>query len=137
MESILVVDDEKNYTAVLNAVLEEEGFETFVANSGAKALEVIEREEIGLVITDMKMPVMDGQKATKILKAEAKTKDIPIILITAFDVADYKVIGHEAGADEFLNKPIKAPELKSRVKSLLHTKVYQDKLINLCVFLRK
>ena len=60
MESILVVDDEKNYTAVLNAVLEEEGFETFVANSGAKALEVIEREEISLVITDMKMPVMDG-----------------------------------------------------------------------------
>jgi CheY-like chemotaxis protein len=60
MESILVVDDEKNYTAVLSAVLEEDGFETFVANSGAQALEVLGREEISLVISDMKMPAMDG-----------------------------------------------------------------------------
>ena len=60
METILVVDDEKNYTAVLRAVLEEEGFETFIANSGAEALEVLDHEDIQLVITDMKMPGMDG-----------------------------------------------------------------------------
>jgi two-component system cell cycle response regulator len=74
------------------------------------------------------MPGIDGFEVTRRLKDSLETKDIPIILITASDNADYKVIGHEAGADEFLNKPVKAPELKSRVKSLLYTKDYQDKL---------
>ena len=73
MESILVVDDEKNYTAVLNAVLEEDGFETFIANSGAQALEVLEREEISLVISDMKMPVMDGLALLEKIKRRIPT----------------------------------------------------------------
>ncbi|MCP4296152.1 MAG: diguanylate cyclase, partial [Proteobacteria bacterium] len=77
---------------------------------------------------DVMMPGSDGFEVTRRLKGSSETRDIPIMLITAYDIADYKVIGHEAGADEFLNKPIKAPELKSRVKSLLLTKEYQDKL---------
>ena len=60
METILIVDDEKNYTAVLSAVLHEEGFETLTANSANEALTVIQNDTIDLVITDMKMPGMDG-----------------------------------------------------------------------------
>ena len=60
METILIVDDEKNYPRILGAVLEEEGFEIFTANSGPEALEILESSDVDLVLTDMKMPVMDG-----------------------------------------------------------------------------
>ena len=103
--------------------------EPFGAWSRRKIKEKKVNEECpDLILLDIMMPGMDGFEVTRRLKDIFETRDIPIILITAYDIADYKVIGHEAGADEFLNKPIKAPELKSRVKSLLHTKQYQDKL---------
>ncbi|MFY9704748.1 MAG: response regulator, partial [Desulfobacterales bacterium] len=60
METVLIVDDEKNYTRILGAVLEEEGFETLTANSGPEALEILEGSDVDLVLTDMKMPLMDG-----------------------------------------------------------------------------
>jgi len=62
METILIVDDEKNYPIILSAVLEEEGFETLKANSGFEALEILKSADIDLVLTDMKMPSMDGIK---------------------------------------------------------------------------
>jgi two-component system NtrC family response regulator len=109
MESILVVDDEKNYTAVLNAVLEEEGFETFVANSGAKALEVIEREEVSLVITDMKMPVMDGLALLE--KIKRRQPDMPVILMTAHGTVDKAVEAMQKGAYTFILKPFENERL--------------------------
>ena len=60
METILIVDDEKNYTLILAAVLEDEGFETLSANSGDEALEILSKSDVDLVLTDMKMPGMDG-----------------------------------------------------------------------------
>jgi two-component system cell cycle response regulator len=75
------------------------------------------------------MPEIDGFEVTRRLKAERQTRDIPIILVTALDGHDYKVLGYEAGADEFLNKPINTVELLTRMRSLLDMKLCQDKLV--------
>jgi two-component system NtrC family response regulator len=103
METILVVDDEKNYTAVLSAVLEEEGFETLTANSGVEALQIVEREEIGLVISDMKMPVMDGLALLENVKKRAP--DLPVIIMTAYGTVDKAVEAMQKGAYTFILKP--------------------------------
>jgi two-component system, NtrC family, response regulator len=103
MESILVVDDEKNYTAVLSAVLEEDGFDTFMANSGAQALEVLKKEEISLVISDMKMPAMDG--LTLLEKIKKRVPDMPVIIMTAHGTVDKAVEAMQKGAYTFILKP--------------------------------
>ena len=95
METILIVDDEKNYTAVLSAVLEEEGFETLTANSGQEALQLCEKEEISLVLSDMKMPVMDGLELLEKIKKRAP--DLPVIIMTAHGTVDKAVARGEIG----------------------------------------
>ena len=125
---ILIVDDEPLNVKLLAAILSADGYEVVSAYNGEQALEKVNEKCPDLILLDIMMPGIDGFEVTRRLKDNFETKDIPIILITAFDISDYKVIGHEAGADEFLNKPVKAPELKSRVKSLLRTKECQDEL---------
>jgi two-component system cell cycle response regulator len=125
---ILIVDDEPLNVKLLEAILSSDSYEFSRAFNGEQALKKVNEDYPDIILLDIMMPGMDGFEVTRRLKGSSETRDIPIILITAYDIADYKVIGHEAGADEFLNKPVKAPELKSRVKSLLHTKEYQDKL---------
>jgi len=125
---ILIVDDEPLNVKLLAAILSADSYDLLAGLFCEQALEIVDEACPDLILLDIMMPGIDGFEVTRRLKGSFETKDIPIILITAFDIADYKVIGHEAGADEFLNKPIKAPELKSRVKSLLRTKECQDKL---------
>jgi two-component system cell cycle response regulator len=125
---VLIVDDEPLNVKLFASILSVDGYDISSAFNGEQALEKVNEACPDLILLDIMMPGIDGFEVTRRLKGCVETKDIPIILITASDNADFKVIGHEAGADEFLNKPVKAPELKSRVKSLLHTKVYQDKL---------
>jgi two-component system cell cycle response regulator len=125
---ILIVDDEPLNVKLLASILSADGYDIISAFNGEQALEKVNEPCPDIILLDIMMPGIDGFEVTRRLKDSFETKDIPIILITASDNPDFKVLGHEAGADEFLNKPIKAPELKSRVKSLLHTKVYQDKL---------
>ena len=125
---ILIVDDEPLNVKLLAAILSSDNYEIIRAFNGDQALKKANEEFPDLILLDIMMPGIDGFEVTRQLKGNAETRDIPIILITAYDIADYKVIGSEAGADEFLNKPVKSPELRSRVKSLLRTKEYQDKL---------
>ena len=89
METVLVVDDEKNYPRILGAVLEEEGFEILTANSGDQALEILHASDIDLVLTDMKMPEMDGID----LLEKIKTRDpqLPVIMMTAHGSVDKAV----------------------------------------------
>jgi two-component system NtrC family response regulator len=73
MDTILIVDDEKNYPLILSAVLEEEGFETLTANKGSDALDILESSDIDLVLTDMKMPGMDGIELLERIKKRDAT----------------------------------------------------------------
>ena len=125
---ILIVDDEPLNVKLLAAILSSDSYEITRAYNGEQALKKANEELPDLILLDIMMPGIDGFEVTRRLKSNLETRDIPIILITAYDVADFKVIGSEAGADEFLNKPVKAPELRLRVTSLLRTKEYQDKL---------
>ena len=103
MEAVLIVDDEKNYPLILSAVIEEEGFETVTANSGHEALEILGTTEIDLVLTDMKMPLMDGLELLKNIKA--KNPDLPVIMMTAHGTVDKAVEAMQKGAHSYILKP--------------------------------
>ncbi len=103
METILIVDDEKNYPRILSAVLEEEGFETFCANSGYEAFEILKNIDVDLVLTDMKMPKMDGIELLE--KIKDKDKELPVIMMTAYGTVDKAVEAIQKGAYSYILKP--------------------------------
>jgi len=103
METVLIVDDEKNYPPVLGAILEEEGYETLAANSGREALEILKTAEVDLVLTDMKMPGMDGIELMERIKAV--DTDLPVIMMTAHGTVEKAVEAMEKGAFSYILKP--------------------------------
>jgi two-component system NtrC family response regulator len=109
METILIVDDEKNYTLVLSAVLQDEGFETLTANSGPEALEVLVESDVDLVLTDMKMPGMDGIDLLDRIKAE--DADLPVIMMTAHGTVEKAVEAMQKGAYNYILKPFDNEQL--------------------------
>ncbi|MCU0580414.1 MAG: response regulator [Desulfobacterota bacterium] len=125
---ILIVDDEPTNVKLVTAQLSPAGYETQGVYSGEEALELIPRWTPDLVLLDIMMPGIDGYEVVRRLKKDDRYRDIPVILITALDGLSDKVTGLEAGADEFLNKPVNAAELMARVKSLIRLKQTQDQL---------
>ena len=103
METILIVDDEKNYTLILSAILEDEGFETLTANSGPEALETLSQSDVDLVVTDMKMPIMDGIDLLENIKE--KDADLPVIMMTAHGTVEKAVEAMQKGAYNYILKP--------------------------------
>jgi len=103
METILIVDDEKNYPLILSAVLEDEGFEALTANSGNEALEILKDSDIDLVLTDMKMPSMDGIELLERIKG--KDPDLPVIMMTAHGTVEKAVEAMQKGAYNYILKP--------------------------------
>ncbi len=103
MDTVLIVDDEKNYTLILSAVLEEEGLETLTANSGLEALEILKNSDVDLVLTDMKMPSMDGIELLERIKA--KDPELPVIMMTAHGTVDKAVEAMQKGAYTYILKP--------------------------------
>ena len=103
METILIVDDEKNYPLILSAVLEDEGYETLSAGGGAEALSIIEGSDVDLVLTDMKMPGMDGIELLE--KIKSGNPDLPVIMMTAHGTVDKAVEAMQKGAYSFVMKP--------------------------------
>ncbi len=114
MESILIVDDEKNYLLVLRAVLEEEGYEVLTALRGTEALEAQETSDLDLVVTDMKMPGMDGIELLERIKA--RDPDLPVIMMTAHGTVDKAVEAMQKGAYSYLLKPFDNERLIIYVK---------------------
>ena len=125
---ILIVDDDPLSVKLTAAKLSGERYETLRAYDGEEALEQTDKHSPDIILLDIMMPGMDGFEVTRKLKNNPETRDIPIILITALDETDDKVKGLEAGADEFLNKPVNIAELTARVRSFLRLKQYQDQL---------
>ena len=125
---ILIVDDDPLNVKLLAAKLPAESYEILTAYDGREALQKVETESPDLVLLDVMMPGIDGYQVTRSLKKDPNTRDIPIVMVTALDSTDDKVKGLEAGADEFLNKPVNSSELKTRVQSFLRLRQYQQQL---------
>jgi two-component system cell cycle response regulator len=125
---ILIVDDEPLNAKLLGAKLASRIYDITKAYNGHDALKQIAVNPPDLILLDVMMPSMDGYEVTRRLKEDGRTKDIPIILITALDGAEEKKKGLEAGADEFLNKPVNDAELAARIVSLLKLKKYREQL---------
>lgn len=121
METILIVDDEKNYLLVLSAVLEEEGYEVLTALSGLEALETQKSSDVDLVLTDMKMPGMDGIELLERIKAY--DPDLPVIMMTAHGTVDKAVEAMQKGAYSYILKPFDNERLILYVKKAIS--VYQ------------
>ncbi len=117
METILVVDDEKNYQVVLKTLLSQEGYEVYTAGDGVSGLNIVRDSDIDLVITDLKMPLMDGIELLEELKN--LYPDIPVIVMTAFGTIPSAVEAMKRGAYGFITKPFQNEQLKITVKRAL------------------
>lgn len=117
METVLIVDDEKNYPPILSAILEEEGYETLTANNGITALEIIKNSDIDLVLTDMKMPLMDGIELLE--RVKAIDPDLPVIMMTAHGTVEKAVEAMQKGAYNYILKPFDNERLAIYVKKAM------------------
>jgi DNA-binding NarL/FixJ family response regulator len=119
---ILLVDDEPFNVDYLEQELEGHGFETVSASNGVEALARLSAELPDLVLLDVMMPELDGISVLRILKQDPETRFIPVVLMTALNSVDDRVRGIEAGADDFLSKPVDERELLARIRAALATK---------------
>ena len=119
---ILVVDDTPRNVKLLADLLMAKGYAVTTAASGQQALASISSEPPDLVLLDVVMPEMSGYEVCQKIRAVAATAMLPVVMVTALDPTVERVKGIEAGADDFLSKPINQPELLARVKSLLRIK---------------
>ncbi len=125
---ILVVDDVAANVKLLEARLSAEYFDVITAMSGVEALALCERAECDIVLLDVMMPDMDGFEVCRRLKSNPVTHHIPVVMVTALDQPSDRVRGLEAGADDFLTKPVSDVALISRVRSLARLKMVTDEL---------
>src|SRR5437764_3045347 len=125
---ILVVEDNVTNIMLLEARLAAEYFEVVTAMNGPEALEVCARGQCDIVLLDVMMPGMDGFETCRRLKANPRTVHVPVIIVTALDQPSDRVTGLEAGADDFLTKPVDDVSLFARVRSLVRLKMMTDEL---------
>jgi class 3 adenylate cyclase len=128
---ILVVDDTPINLKLLADLLSAKGYVAVTATSGAEALDKIGAEPPDLVLLDVMMPGMSGYEVCRKLRQDEATAMLPVVMVTALDPAQERVKGIEAGADDFLSKPIHQAELLARVRSLLRVKTLWDQLAEL------
>lgn len=126
--TILVVDDLDPNVRLLEAKLLSEYYTVFTANSGRAALEVLKNEKIDVILLDVMMPDLDGFETCKLIKGNNDTMHIPVVMVTALSDVEDRIKGLEAGADEFLTKPVNDIELFARIKSLSRMKTVMDEL---------
>jgi two-component system NtrC family response regulator len=117
METILIVDDEKNYPPIIAAILEDEGYETLTANSAEAALSILEESDVDLILTDMKMPGMDGMEL--LARARQRDPDLPVIMMTAYGTVDKGLEAMDMGAHSYVWKPFQNEQLILFVKRAL------------------
>ena len=131
MAKILVVDDMPLNVKMLVDILTYKGFSVVAATGGKDALAKVESARPDLVLLDVMMPDMSGYDVCRAIRANALTALLPVVMVTALDATSERAKGLDAGADDFLTKPINQPELMARVNSLLRIKTYQDQLADL------
>jgi len=125
------VDDTAHNVKLLADVLVARGYAVSTASSGKEALDKVASDAPDLVLLDVVMPEMSGYEVCKTLRADPATARLPVVMVTALDPSQERVKGIDAGADDFLTKPINQPELIARVRSLLRVKQLWDELAEL------
>src|SRR5918999_5761852 len=125
---ILIVDDHEDNVEVIRPRLETRGYQIESAADGEEALERVRNSPPDLILLDVMMPRIDGMEVVRRIKADESLPFIPIIMQTALDTVQHKVEGLDAGADDYVTKPINFAELEARVKSMLLIKLLQDEL---------
>ena len=125
---ILVVDDHPSITGLMSQLLTLRGYYVVTASDAEEAAAEVRRQAPDLILSDVKMPGKSGYELCRELKGDPVTRLIPFVLITGLTDSSDKVRGIEAGADDFLNKPVLAEELTARVTSLLRVKEFTDEL---------
>ena len=128
--TILIVDDEIQNCKLLDALLRHEGYIAISVRSGEEALISVAQNAPDLILLDVMMPGMDGYQAASLLKANPATSNIPIIMLTALIDRGARIAALQAGAEEFLTKPVDRAELSLRVRNLLRLKEFTDFLKN-------
>ena len=126
--TILVVDDEPANRELLIELLEPRGYKIVTADDGQAGLEEFVRNQPDLVLLDIMMPRVDGVEVCRQLKKNPESRLTPVVLVTALSAKEDRERGIEAGADDFLTKPVEGIELLARVRSLLNLKTYTDEL---------
>jgi DNA-binding response OmpR family regulator len=117
---VLVVDDDKHAVEILYRLLEKDGFEVLRAQSGTEALAIATKEQIDVILLDVMMPQMNGFEVCEKLRNDTRTRDVPVILLTAKDDMETRVVGMKLGVSEFLTKPINKRELFTRIRAQIH-----------------
>jgi len=128
-KSILIVDDEEKNIKLLKGMLISENYHLYGATNGKEALKMVAAISPALILLDVMMPGIDGFEVCRRLKQDEKTRMIPIVIVTALTEKEHSVRAIEAGADDFLSRPVDQTELLVRVKSLLRIKSYHDDLV--------
>lgn len=126
--TILVVDDLEANLRLLEDMLVTEGYQVLFARDGVEAQAIVASTALDLVLSDVRMPVLDGFELCRALKATADTWLLPVVLMTGATEPNDRIRAIEAGANDFITKPIDQPELKARVRSLMQIKRFTDDL---------
>ncbi len=129
MQTILVVDDEENIVELIKFNLEREGYRVVTAGDGNTAIALAESESPDLILLDVMLPGMDGLGVCRILNQKPKTRNIPIIMLSARAEELDKVLGLEIGADDYVTKPFSTRELVARIKARLRRNRESEEII--------
>jgi putative two-component system response regulator len=125
---LLLVDDLPQNLEILCGLLEPEGYALELAQDGQQAVEMALKSPPDLILMDVSMPRLSGLEACRMLKADERTRFVPIVLITALSAREDRIAGIAAGCDDFLSKPVDFEELLARSRSLLRQKDLVDEL---------
>jgi DNA-binding response OmpR family regulator len=125
---ILVVDDEPSICDLLRDLLTEAGYNVLTAGDGREALPLTLSEKPDLILTDIRMPKLDGLTLCKALRVNTETRNIPVVILTSYNTSEHMQAAMAAGADDFLPKPLNVEEVKIRVRSLLKLKHVTDEV---------
>lgn len=118
--TIMVIENEVSNRLLIERVLSTRGYRCISASNGRDALEMLDRERVDLVLTDLSMPVLDGYQTTQLIRARPGMQNVPIVAVTAFALNDEGEAAKQIGCTEYLTKPFKPRQLLEVVERLLN-----------------
>ena len=128
---ILIVDDDKNICKLMNLYLKKVGYETTICHDGSTAIDLIRKNKVDLVLLDLMIPVINGWEVCKLIRLQ---HDVPVIMVSARDMVKDKIVGFDAGADDYIVKPFDPEELVARVKVRLKSRTPEQRELKDCIF---